>query len=269
VDGQLHTSALIDTRTRRLLIIADPDWSGQEVLILTGRDGAGHRLEGALRIDIAAPLPALELRPMTEMSLFAGAAGIRLDPADLLVTDADPGALVWEAEGTRTFVAVYDPAEGELIVSPDSPWQSSDIVTLKARDLEGNEATGHLLVQVYPTDGSAGQDSPDFQLAVVPHPLQPEYVDLFIVGRAELPQTPLLRLRSGEWRDIPLEASYPGIWQASHALPAGQQGQVEIIALAIDADQQVLRSRFSLELVGPAGSRAEPATGAAFSGSDP
>ena len=261
VNGQSHVNAVVDAQTRRLLIIAEPDWSGQEVLILTGRDDAGHRLEGVLRIDIAAPLPALELQPTTEMPLFAGTTEIHLDPIQLLLTDADPATLVWEAEGNRPFVVLYDPVAEMLIVKPDSPWQSSDIVTLKARDLDGNEATGHLLAQVYPTDGSMGHDSPGFQLAVVPHPLQSEYVDLFIVGTAELPQTPLLRLQNGEWHDIPLETSLPGIWQGTHALPAGQQGQVEIIALTIDADRQVLRSRFTLELVRPTGPRAKPIVG--------
>ena len=257
-DGQRNLQIQIDPETHRVLVITDADWSGQEILILTGRDELGNRLEGVLKIDVSPPPPRLELTPITEIPIFAGEDEIRLDPSQLLDGDFDPAQLSWEAEGTRPITIVYDPVDGHLVIRPETPWESSEIITLRARDAV-NEAIGHLMAQVVPADGSVGQTTDDFQLAVLPNPLNPSYISLYVVSSSNLEKAPLLRLQEGAWIDLPVELLTPGIWQSSHALSADRQGTVEMLALTIDPDHQVLKSSYTMKIASPRLPVAKPA----------
>lgn len=251
VDGQRNIEVQIDPETHRVLVITDAEWSGQEILILTGRDDIGNRLEGVLKIDVSPPPPRLELTPVTEIPIFAGEDEIRLDPSRLLGDDVDPAQLSWEAEGAHPLTVVYDPADQRLVIRPEIPWESSEIITLRVRDAAANEATGHLMAQVVPVDGSVGQTTDDFQLAVLPNPLNPSYISLYVVSSSDLEEAPRLRLQEDAWIDLPVEFLAPGIWQSSHAISPDRQGVVELLALTIDPDRQVLKSSYTMEIASP------------------
>jgi len=259
VDGQRNLQIQIDPETHRVLVIADSDWSGQEVLLLIGRDDLGNRLEGLLKIDVSPPPPQLELTPVTEIPIFAGEDEIRLDPSQLLGDDFDPAQLSWEAEGTHPLAILYDPVDRHLVIRPEIPWESSEIITLRVRDAAANEATGHLMAQVVPVDGSVGQTRDDFQLAVLPNPLNPSYLSLYVVSGSELEEAPRLRLREDAWIDLSVELLTAGIWQSSHALTADRRGIVELLALTIDPDHQVLKSSYTMEIAAPRLPVAKPA----------
>jgi len=255
VAGQGHVRALIDDETHLLTLTADSGWSGQEQLTLTGRDGLGNVLEGVLQVEIEAPLSDLGLRQETEVHLFAGEREIRLDLATLLSSETDFHQLAWEAEGSQALEVVYDADDEVLILRPEFPWQSSDIITLRVRDPDAGEATAQIRAQVYPADGSVGQTSPDFALAVVPNVLQPDFLDVFVLSNLPLARPPVLRLQDEIWRNLSVETRIPGIWHGSHVLRPNQEGQVEILALTIDADQQVFQSSFTLSVSAPGPNR--------------
>ena len=259
VKGQQNVHVLIDAETHQLLVITDAEWSGVEILTLSGRDGSGNIVEGALRIEVSSPLPTLALREATEIPLFAGENKIRLDLAELLTGSADPDQLIWEAEGTQPISVIYDPEAEQLILKSETSWRSSVIITLRARDPQGNEATGHLLAQVIPADGSVGLTSPDFEVTVLPNVLQPDYVNIFVVSNLASARPPLLRLDDDIWRDLPIVEHAPGIWQGSHILRPDRQGSIEFMALTIASDRQVFRSSFTMSIDAPS-PRAKPLT---------
>jgi hypothetical protein len=263
VDGQRNLRVEVDPETHRVLVVTESDWSGQEILILTGHDDLGNRLDGVLKIDVSPPPPRLELTPVTEIPIFAGEDEIRLDPSQLVGDDFDPAQLTWEAEGTHPLTVVYDPMDRRLVIKPETPWESSEIITLRVRDTAANEATGHLMAQVVPVDGSVGQTTDDFQLAVLPNPMNSSYISLYIVSSPDLEKTPHLRLQEDAWIDLPVELLTPGIWQSSHALSADRQGIIELLALTIDPDRQVLKSSYTMEIAAPRLPAAKPATGPA------
>jgi hypothetical protein len=254
ISGGAHVRVLVDGQTHQLIAFADRGWSGEEVLTLIGRDAQGHVLEAVLRIEVQSALPSFSLRQPIEVLLLAGAREIRLSAQELLDGQADPGRLAWSASGSLPLTAAYDPGTSTLILTAESPWQSSDLIQLRAVDPQGREATGLVLAQVFPADGSAGAESPDFQLALVPNALQPDFVDVFAIAAPELPQAPRLRVQEDGWSDLKVESRAPGIWQGSHVLRPGQQGEISFLALAISKDQQVLKAAFTLS-VGPAAGR--------------
>ena len=258
ITGQQNIRAGVNAETHQLLIITDEGWGGVEILTLSGRDGSGNIVEGTLQIEVSLPLSALTLPEVTEIPLFAGENEIRLDPAALLSGSADPGELIWEAEGEQPISAIYDPLTKQLILKAETGWLSSSIVTLRVRDSQGNEASGHLLAQVIPTDGSVGLTSPDFEVVILPNVLQPDYVDVFVISNLTSARPPLLRLDDDVWHDLPVIESAPGIWHGSHVLRPDQQGQVEFMALTIASDRQVFRSSFTMSIDAPP--RAKPLT---------
>ena len=214
--------------------------------MLRATDGQGHILEGILQVQILPLLLELDLRDITQVSLFAGETRIRLPLAGLLQGDADPQELSWEISGAHPASATYDPVENALILQTESPWPASQIVTLKVRDPDDREAEGQILVQVYPADGSAGATSPDFRLIIVPNVFQPDFLDVFVLSDIPLFRPPLLRVEDDTWRDVSLEKNTSGIWHGTHTLQPGQEGLIEFLALALDQDQQAFKTALSL-----------------------
>jgi hypothetical protein len=247
VAGQLHVDASIDPATHLLSLVAAAGWSGQETLAISGYYDDGNSIQGIVVINITSTLPILELRATTEVALFAGTAELRLSAPDLILGDVDPASLTWVASGPDEIAVAYDDLLGELVLTPTTPWQNAAIVTVMAEDAAGAQASGHVLAQVYPIDGSVGTESPDFQLAIVANPVQPDYVNIYLVGAADLPQRPVLRLRQNDWQSLALETLIPGIWQTQHVDASATQTALEFVALTIDATQQVLRSSVVLQ----------------------
>jgi|GEM_PF-720155 len=243
--GAEHSQVAVDGE-HRIFIVADADWSGIEILQFTGRDALGNILQGELILQIVAPAPVLTLRDVTEVALFSGQNEIHV-PLDGLVEGADdPSTLTWDVEGAQVISVVYNNAEESLVLSTDSPLTSSGFITLTVHDQEGNEASGHIFAQVHAIDGSVGVVSPDFRLAIMPNAIQPDYLDLFVLADSSATHPPLLRLQEGEWSDLTLQESAPGIWHANHVLQMGMEGEIDFLALTMAPDQTVLKSIFTL-----------------------
>ncbi|MEW6750074.1 MAG: hypothetical protein AB1505_03750 [Candidatus Latescibacterota bacterium] len=247
VAGERHVQAVVDAATHRLVVVAKEGWSGQEVLVLTGRDGAQTLLEGVLRIDVVPVAAVLELRPAVAVPVLEGDRQVTLDPAEVLATSADPAGLTWQAEGSDSLALRYDAAAGALVLTAASPWLGSETVTLRARDAEGHEASAQLRVETLPADGSLGEESERFRLAVVPHPLHSAYVDAYVLGDPAAHDLPRLRRREGDWADVPLAALAPGLWHGTLAVALPQTAPVQLVALALTPARTVLRSTYSLE----------------------
>ena len=243
--GAEHAQVVVDGE-RRIFIVADDDWSGIEILKFTGRAPLGNVLQGELILNIVAPIPVLALRDVTEVALFSGASEIHLPLEGLVEGTDDLSQLTWEVEGAQVVSVEYNSKADVLILRADSPLTNSGFITLTARDAEGNEASGHVFAQVHAIDGSAGVESPDFNLAIIPNAIQPDYLDLFIIGDPADDEPPLLRLQNGEWSDLTPQPSAPGIWHASHVLQMGMEGQIDFLALTMAPDQTVLKSAFTL-----------------------
>jgi len=242
LSGGAHVRALVDTETYHLLVFTDEGFSGEETLLLIGTLADGTRLETALEVEVYSQTLGFALNPQTEVPLLAGAATLRL-PFDQLVSgDVDPSLLTWVAKGLQPISASYDAQAQTLVLTPEIPWQSSDLIELVAIDPQGNEYTGIVRAQVFPADGSAGIESEDFQLVILPNPLQPEYVDLYLISRLDQSEAPILRIADGAWNDLTTTAHSAGIWRASHVFAPGQRGQFEFLALSFDADNELFKS---------------------------
>ena len=248
LSGGEHVRALVDEETHRLLIFTDEGFSGEEMLTLLGTLADGTQLEAVLRVEVQAATLVFALTARTEVPLFAGATALSLPLDQLIEGEVDPDLLLWVAKGLQPVSVAYDSLRQNLILTPNTPWQASDIIELTAVDPQGNEYSGLVLAQIFPTDGSLGLESEDFQLVLLPNPLQPAYVDLYIISQLGTEEVPMLRLSDGGWTDLALAEHSTGIWQANHTFAANQQGQYEFIALSIAADKQLFKSAQTLNL---------------------
>jgi len=243
-----HTRVLVDAETNRLFVFSGEGWQGEEIFTLVGTHDDGTRLETVLRVAVVLPQAAISLKEQTEIGLFAGANEIRLDISELMTGDADPMQVLWAAQGLQPVNARYDTASAELVLTRSSPWLGSDIIEIKAILTGGIEVSGLVLAQVFPSDGSMGNESEDFSLALVPNAIQSDYMDVFLINDMEGMQPPLLRLNDGAWSDLALAESGSDIWHASHVLHPGQEGAVSFLALSIDADQQLFKSSYTFNV---------------------
>ncbi|MBI2501833.1 MAG: hypothetical protein HYW07_01200 [Candidatus Latescibacteria bacterium] len=241
VQAPEHLSGLVDAQSHRLLVLAEAGWEGEALLILRARDALGKSVEAVLRVLVVPAEPALILRETLQVDLLEGDTEIRLPLSDLFEGREIPEGLIWEASGSQPIQISQD--AGVLILKSGQPWQGNETITLQARDTQNHLASGQLTLQVYPADGSAGQEVSEFRLALLPNPLQPEYLDLFVLSDRPLSQTPRLRLQSGSNLEVIQVA--PGIWQGSHVLQPGEAETLGFLALALDQDRQLLKSSLS------------------------
>jgi hypothetical protein len=244
VQAPAHLTGLVDAQTHRLLVLVEQGWEGEAFLILRARDALDRSAEGVVRVLVAPPEPALSLPQTLQVDLLEGDTEFRLSLAQLFAEGQFPEGLRWEALGSQPVQISVDAEAGVLVLKSDGPWASSQTLTLQARDAQNHQASGQVQVQVFPADGSAGQEVPEFRLALLPNPLQSEYLDLFVLSDLPLSQAPRLRLQGGERLEVVQVA--PGIWQGSHALQPGQAGTLGFLALALDQDRQLLKSSLSL-----------------------
>jgi len=252
LSGGEHVRALVDAETHRLLIFTDEGFDGEETLTIVGILSDGTRLETALHVEVhSTNALVFALNPRTEVPLFAGATALRLPFDELIEGEIDPALLLWVAKGLQPVAVNYDPADHSLVLTPNKPWQTSEIIELIAVDPQGNEYSGLVLAQVLPTDGSLGLESEDFQLVLLPNPLHPAYLDLYVISQLGASETPMLRISDGLWSDLLLSEHSAGIWLANHTFTANQQGQFEFLALSIAPDRQLFKSTQTLNLTVP------------------
>ena len=251
LSGGERVSALIDAETHRLFVFTEDDFSGEETLTLVGTMVDGTQLEALLQVEVHSTVLSLTLAPRTEVPLFAGAASLRL-PFDQLVTgDIDPALLTWNASGLQPVVATYDSATHNVVLTPESPWQTSDIIELIASDSQGNQFSGLVLAQVYPIDGSVGTESEDLQLVLLPNPLHPAYAHVYVISQFDAQNPPLLRFSDGAWDDLALSEHSAGIWKSHHLFAT--DAPYEFLALSIDDTNQLFKSTLLWRLNPPGG----------------
>ena len=220
VVGDEHMQVVIDTDTRRLIILPDAGWDGHETLTLIARLEDGTFLRGDLGVTVLPLTNELGVRALTQVTLFSGERSIRLDVAELMLGTVEAAELTWEADATQTLTTRYDAAENVLIFESVTPWRFNDIITLTVGDATGAEASVQVVVQVQANDGTAGETTSDFRLAIVPNVFQPDFLDIFIISDMELDRQPLLPtgrrlagLAAGDLspRDL-VQRSHAGAW---------------------------------------------------------
>ena len=247
ISGGQNARVLFDTETNRLIVFAGEDWEGEELFDLVGLSADGTRLETTLRVAVILPTPAISLAEQTEVGLLAGTAEIRLRLSELLSGTADPRSIEWSAQGLQPIGVRYDEESEELVLTRTTPWQGSDMIELRASLEDGTQASGLVMAQVYPLDGSIGVESEDFVLVPLPNALQPDFIDLFIIDRMGTAAQPQLRLNDGTWSDLTLNPGPENIWQSSYVLAPGQNGSVSIVALSI-VDNALYTSSYDFEV---------------------
>ena len=248
VIGDDHTQVVIDTDTRRLIILADAGWDGLETLTLIARHEDGTTLQGSLDVTVLPLTNELGVRALTQVTLFAGERSITLDLDELMPGHGDVSDLTWEAEAAQGLTTRYDPEADVIVFESPTPWLFSDIISLTVRDADGAEASGQVVVQVEANDGTAGETTGDFRVAIVPNVFQPDFLDIFVISDMPLDRQPLLRLQDEDWRDLPLTSSAPGIWFGDHTLGLGQEGQLQILALGIGLEDRLVKAEVELSL---------------------
>lgn len=244
VQAPSHLSGLVDNQTHRLLVLADQEWDGEAFLIVRARDALGQSAEAVLRVQVAATLAALSLPATIPVDLLEGDTQIRVPFSALFAAGEMPPGLTWEATADQPVALSVDAAAQVLVLQGTQPWYAGQPLTLQARDPQNRLASGQLQLQVLPADGSAGQEVPEFRLALVPNPLQPDFLDLFVLSDLRLSQPPRLRLQDGQALEVVQVA--PGIWQGSHVRSPGQAGTLGFLALGLDENRQLLKSSASV-----------------------
>jgi hypothetical protein len=243
VTGEGHVRALVDTQSRRLIVIPATGWSGTETLTLVGVDGASNRLTGSVTVTVSAPAGSLGLRADTEVPLLAGERDIILDSSVLLSTDVTGRTLTWQVVGRSDVQVRYVAASRQLTLTCAAGWTSDQELVLQVSDGQSATQTGRLRLQTLPDDGSVGIESDLFQLAVIANPTQPDYWDVYVVAPAEVTRTPQLQLQDGESHRLSVAALAPGLWYGSHVVRSAYTGPVSLLALALTPDATVLRAR--------------------------
>ena len=159
--------------------------------------------------------------------------------------------MTWNASGLQPVVATYDSATHNVVLTPESPWQTSDIIELIASDSQGNQFSGLVLAQVYPIDGSVGTESEDLQLVLLPNPLHPAYAHVYVISQFDAQNPPLLRFSDGAWDDLALSEHSAGIWKSHHLFAT--DAPYEFLALSIDDTNQLFKSTLLWRLNPPGG----------------
>ena len=262
VTGQRHTQVLIDPESRRVTVLADADWNGAEILIIRGLDAFGNVVEGLLGLQILAAPADLSLRELTEVSVLAGDSQFELDLGLVLEGEGNAAGLEWEIRGSRQFDVTFDIERNTLIVVTEGIVLGDEALTLVATDQSGSELTGMVVVHGLAADGSVGTPTPDLRIAVVPNPIQPDYLDLFVLSDLPGSRRPRLRLQHDGWTDLAIDDAAPGIWWSSHVLPADATGDIFILALTMEGEE-VLKTDFTLSRVAPLPASAKPVAQAA------
>lgn len=253
ISGSVHTQVDIDPLSRQLTVLADQDWYGNEIIILRGTDPFGDVvLESFIGITVLPPPAELVLRDLLEIAVFAGDRKIEID-IETLTEGYSSAGLVWEADALIPLELIHDAQANRLTISTDEFPPGSEIITLTARNRNGVEATSRIVVEAYPVDGSYGIGAPStLRLAVIPNPIQPAFVDIFAISeRGGLSREPLLRVQDAGWRDLDIAYQSPGIWHGRYALPPASEGDFDILGLTIDADDDVIKSSFTLSVTAP------------------
>jgi hypothetical protein len=125
---------------------------------------------------------------------------------------------------------------------------------------DSEELTGVVVVHAHPVDGSFGADSDDLRIAVIPNPLQPDYIDIYVLSDLATRRVPRLRLHDGDWRDlavtelavadvavadVAVAGRLPGIWHGRHVLPTHAAGDIRFLALTLEGEE-VLKTDYTL-----------------------
>ncbi len=247
ITGNEHSQVFVDPESHTLTVLADADWSGSDVLVLRGTDLAGNTVEGLVGVEILAAEFEFALPELTEISAFAGDTSIELDP-NVLVTGANPAELTWEARGSQPIAVTFDPDTERLVLTAAGFHEDTEEITLVAREEEGREVIGRVIVRAHPADGSHGVEIPKLRVAVVPNAVQPDYLDVFVVSDIELSRSPRLRARESDWSDLTVSGAAPGIWHGSYVLRPGIEGAVGLLALAMDEQQEALKATLDLSV---------------------
>ena len=233
--GGQHTQAYVDAATGRVVVLADADATGAEILSIRGLDAFGNVLvEGLIGVQIMVALPSLELVELTETIALVGDSLVSLSSSELLSsTTFDPSSLQWTASAA---IGVELTVEfGELFVRGDLlDVTGTHLITLQASALDGSVAETRLLVQVLPDDGSAGVEKEGFHLAIVPNPIQPDYLHLYLIDSLAAFTAPRMRTKIDDWADIAIDDLGNGIWLGSQVLSPGVEGTIEYLALAVE-----------------------------------
>jgi hypothetical protein len=236
-----HVQVLVDNATRRVTVLAEDGWTGPALIAIRALDGAGNIVaESFMGIQVDAALAGLVLRDLLEIPVLQGDSLLSFDPAAFLVNGPDPASLAWAASGSRP----YEVSMNEGLITLHAGGFDNiggEAVTIIARDEAGNQASATLLVQVLPADGTVGNEREGFRLAIVPNPVHPAFLDLFVLNDDS--NRPVLRQRVDEWSSLELSAVTDGIWHAPHALQPGMEGTVSFLALSLEDDGVLTRSQ--------------------------
>jgi hypothetical protein len=232
-----HVQVMVDGATRQVTVLAGDGWTGPLLVTLRAWDGTGALVvETFLGIQVEAAVAALSLADLTEVPVLQGDSLVAIEAASLLLEGPAPQELTWSASGARSYSLTVDGTR-LLLHSDGFTTPGSEVVTLVARDAAGNTAAGTLLLQVLPLDGSVGQERDSFRVTLLPNPIHPAYLDLYVIDDEVTDEAPRLRSLAGDWVETPLTAVTEGIWQASHTLSADADGALTFLALRFDGQQ--------------------------------
>ena len=250
LSGGEHTQAYVDAVSGRVVVLADADATGAEILSIRGLDAFGNIVvEGLIGVQIAFAAPSLELVELTESVTLIGDSLLSLTPSQLLVSaGTDGSALQWTASAAIGVSLEIDAQTGDLNISGDIlAVTGSHLITLRANANDGSVAETRLLLQVLPDDGSAGVQRDGFDLAIIPNPIQPDFLNLYVIDSPASMSAPRLRSKIDEWTDVLIEDLGNGIWNGSHVLTLGMEGTIEFLALALQ-DQTLYKDSLSIHV---------------------
>jgi len=210
----------------KVTITAVKDWHGVEEITFTVTDPDGNQASASAQVKFTAP-PEVSLPPV--LSLAEGEKNTSLNLDDH-VTDADTplSELNWQVRpGSEKIEVQIDKSHNVTISAPEGSGGEYN-VNFIATDPDGNSGSKTVVVKV---TSETDSEAPTFTIAVLPNPIQPNYIAITVYSSEELNAPPILTVDETE---VALTEVGTNTWRGTHILPVETKSKGIISVLGMD-----------------------------------
>ena len=251
-DREAHPDSVIEWRAELLgdpegvfvrvnddntIFAISPDTLTIEAVLIATNTAMGVTGQDTVRVIAQDPaLATLALKNFSEVVIAAGDVDSTIILNDFLPEGTEASATIWEVSGQTIVVPFIRPeAPHKLSLMALASRIGQDTLSFSVELGGGFHAVGDMVVRVVePVDATT------FAVRIIPNSTNVEFLNLFVVSRAELASIPSVVFLFGASAtpiavsQIETELENRGVllWSGRANLPAGQSGEVTVSALA-------------------------------------
>ncbi|MFQ6039753.1 MAG: Ig-like domain-containing protein [Candidatus Poribacteria bacterium] len=223
--NQKHTVVKISPR-HKVTITAVKEWHGVEEITFTVTDPDGNQASASMQVKFTAP-PKVSLPPV--LSLAEGEKNTSLNLDDHVTDEDTPlNELNWQVRPGSEKIDVQIDKSHNVTVSALEGSVGEHNVSFIATDADGNSGSGTVVVKV---TSEKDNEAPTFTIAVLPNPIQPNYITITVYSSEELNAPPVLTVDEAE---VPLTEAGTNLWLGTHILPIEAKNKAIISVLGTD-----------------------------------